>query len=50
MEPVQTIVTALLSPIVLILTICVAGIFISHCYQQQKEIDELRKKLGKDIK
>jgi len=30
------------------LTTFIAGMFISFSYQQQKEINELRKKLGKD--
>jgi hypothetical protein len=49
MNPTETIATALTSPIFLILITCVAGIFIAHSRQQQKEIDELRKKLGKDL-
>ena len=49
MNPTETIASALMSPIVLILTTFIAGLFISFSYQQQKEINELRKKLGRDI-
>jgi len=49
MNATETIASALMSPIVLILTTFIAGMFISFSYQQQKEINELRKKLGKDL-
>ena len=48
MNATETIAAALMSPVVLILTTFIAGIFITFSYQQQKEINELRKKLGKE--
>ena len=48
MNATETIASALMSPIVLILTTFIAGLFIAHSYKQQKEIDELKKKLGKE--
>ena len=48
MNPTETIGMALTSPVVLILTTFIAGLFITFSYQQQKEINELKKKLGKD--
>lgn len=48
MNATETIAVALMSPVVLILTTFVAGMFMTFSYQQQKEINELRKKLGKD--
>lgn len=47
MNATETIATVLMSPVVLILTTFIAGLFIVHSYQQQKEINELKKKLGK---
>ena len=48
MNATETIAAALMSPVVLILTTFIAGMFMTFSYQQQKEINELRKKLGKE--
>ena len=47
MNATETIASALMSPIILILTTFIAGMFITFSIQLFKENNELKKKLGK---